>query len=72
MQGVAAGIRDRSLELVERHDVCYEYYSPLDASGLGAHDYMWTGALYIVMGHETHAEMGNGTMRHKTHPFHLC
>ncbi len=42
----AAHLRDTSLQLVERSGF-YEYFSPLDGSPAGAHDFSWTAALTI-------------------------
>lgn len=45
-QGEADHIRQQSLALIEKHGF-YEYFSPLDGSPAGAHDFSWTAALTI-------------------------
>lgn len=42
----AAHIRQQSLHLIEKHGF-YEYFSPLDGSPAGAHNFSWTAALTI-------------------------
>jgi hypothetical protein len=37
------------LALVARGDVLREYYDSQNGSGLGAENFMWTGALYVAM-----------------------
>ena len=45
----AAVLREKSLDLIARTPVIYEYYNPLTGDGLGSRNYGWTAALYIDM-----------------------
>lgn len=46
MAGVLPGLRERSLELIERTPF-YEYYNPFTGEGLGAREFTWTAALAL-------------------------
>ncbi|MGD0898291.1 MAG: hypothetical protein ABR915_10685 [Thermoguttaceae bacterium] len=39
--------RNKTLDLVARTPVIYEYYNPHTGDGLGSKNYGWTAALYI-------------------------
>ncbi|KAH3745762.1 Glucosidase YgjK [Pelomyxa schiedti] len=45
----ADDLQERSISIVGSGPTPREYYNPLTEEGLGAYNYMWTGALYIVM-----------------------
>lgn len=45
----AARLEARTVELIERSPVPYEYYNPLTGEGLGAANFMWTAALHLVL-----------------------
>jgi len=49
---LARELRSKSLELIGTNAVPCEYYNPHTGAGLGARNYMWTGALYVVMCNE--------------------
>ena len=46
-KAAAAALREKTLDLVARTPVLYEYYDPLTGGGLGSRNYGWTAALYI-------------------------
>ena len=46
-KAAAAALREKTLDLVARTPVLYEYYDPLTGDGLGSRNYGWTAALYI-------------------------
>eukprot|EP00056_Hartaetosiga_gracilis_P003715 m.66463 g.66463 ORF g.66463 m.66463 type:complete len:663 (-) comp11554_c0_seq1:195-2183(-) len=46
---VSKSLRDESIALVNSSPTPREYYNPLTEGGLGAFNFMWTGAIYIVM-----------------------
>lgn len=46
---LASNLRSKSIELVAKNPEPREYYNPLTGGGLGAQNFMWTGALYIAM-----------------------
>ncbi len=48
-KALAADLRRKTLDLIAMNPVPREYYHPLTGAGLGAENYMWTGALYVVM-----------------------
>lgn len=43
----AAELREKTLELVARTPILYEYYNPINGDGLGSGNYGWTASLYI-------------------------
>jgi putative isomerase len=43
----AAALREKTLDLIARTPVLYEYYDSQKGDGLGSADYGWTSALYI-------------------------
>jgi putative isomerase len=43
----AAALRDKTLDLVARTPVLYEYYDPITGEGVGSRNYGWTSALYV-------------------------
>lgn len=43
----AAVLREKTLDLIARSPILYEYYNPLTGEGLGSPHYGWTSALYI-------------------------
>jgi putative isomerase len=45
----ASKLRRQTLALVARGDVLRKYYNSQNGSGLGAENFMWTGALYVAM-----------------------
>ena len=45
----AESLRRSTLALVSRGDVLREYYNSENGTGLGAENFMWTGALYVAM-----------------------
>jgi len=49
---LAAKLRQKSIEVVAKNAMPAEYYDPRDGKGLGIQNFMWTGALYIVMCNE--------------------
>jgi hypothetical protein len=49
---LAKQLRDKSLEVIAMNPVPYEYYNPHTGKGIGASNYMWTAALFIVMANE--------------------
>ncbi len=46
-KAAAEALREKTLELVARTPVLYEYYDPITGDGLGSRNYGWTAALYI-------------------------
>ena len=42
-------LRRQTLALVAREDVLREYYNSMNGTGLGAENFMWTGALYVAL-----------------------
>lgn len=49
---LAQRLREKSLEVIAMNPVPHEYYNPHTGKGIGAPNYMWTGALFIVMSNE--------------------
>jgi hypothetical protein len=45
----ARKLRRRTIALILNDPTPREYYNPLTGGGLGAHNYMWTGALFLAM-----------------------
>jgi polygalacturonase len=45
----AAWLRKATLSLVARTDIQREYYNSLTGEGLGAENFMWTGALFVSL-----------------------
>ena len=62
LTALAQRIRRQTLALVASHDVLREYYDCINGTGLGAANFMWTGALYVVLALESPA----AEPRHKT------
>ena len=47
---LATRLRNQTIDIVVHGDATpREYYNPLTGGGLGAYNYMWTGALLIAM-----------------------
>ena len=46
-KAAAAALREKTLDLIARTPVLYEYYDPLSGGGMGSLNYGWTSALYI-------------------------
>ena len=46
-KAAAAALREKTLDLIARTPVIYEYYDPLTGDGLGSCNYGWSSALYI-------------------------
>lgn len=46
-KAAASELREKTLDLLARTPVLYEYYDPLTGNGLGSKNYGWTSALYI-------------------------
>lgn len=46
---LAEELRAKSVEVIVKNPDPREYYDPETGAGLGARNYMWTGALFIVM-----------------------
>ena len=53
-------LRNQTATLVAIHPTPREYYNPLNGSGLGAFNFMWTGAVDIITIAEQH---GNTLVR---------
>jgi len=45
----AAALRDSTLALVASRETSYEYYDSQTGAGLGARDFMWSAAFYIML-----------------------
>lgn len=43
----AAALREKTIDLMTRTPVLYEYYNPINGDGVGSRNYGWTSALYI-------------------------
>jgi putative isomerase len=52
MHDSANVLKEKTLDLVSRNPVPREYYNPLTGEGLGALNYQWTGALFVVLASE--------------------
>jgi hypothetical protein len=50
---LATELRDRTLDLVDRHGIA-EYFSPRSGAAHGAPEFSWTAALAIDLAHEAH------------------
>merc|ERR1719445_2125095 len=55
---LASNLRSKSIDLVAKNPEPREYYNPLTGGGLGAQNFMWTGALYIAMINEVSKPIG--------------
>jgi hypothetical protein len=53
LTALATQIRRETLALVARGDVLREYYDSINGTGLGAENFMWTGALFVVLALES-------------------
>jgi hypothetical protein len=50
-------LRKQTLNLIAAEPTPREYYNPLNGSGLFYYNYMWTGALFIVMIQENQTQI---------------
>merc|ERR1712150_38663 len=60
----SAFLRNQTATLVAMHPTPREYYDPNTGGGLGAFDFMWTGAVDIITINEQH---GNTLVRDVLH-----
>ena len=62
-------LRNQTTALVSMHPTPREYYNPLTGAGLGAYNFMWTGAVDIITLNEVH---GNTLVRDVLHAALPC
>eukprot|EP00055_Hartaetosiga_balthica_P012204 m.58572 g.58572 ORF g.58572 m.58572 type:complete len:657 (+) comp7870_c0_seq1:95-2065(+) len=69
MSSTAQMLRKESISLVNSSPTPREYYNPLNETGLGAYNFMWTGAVYIIMQQE---QLGNFQISNLLHQHLAC
>lgn len=60
----AKHIREKSIEMVGMSPYPREYYNALTGGGLGAENYMWTGAIDIILANELVGRRGVADVLH--------
>ena len=60
----ARQLREKSAEVVGLSPYPREYYNPLTGGGLGAENYMWTGAIDIIIENELAGRTEVGDVLH--------
>ena len=66
---LSAALRNQTSTLVSMHPTPREYYNPLTGGGLGAFNFMWTGAVDIITINE---QLGNTLVRDVLHDALPC